>query len=79
MLFGNWDCPLTNPKKGFCNWKNLSKCITEHEKSSQHCVNFVKWREMKKRLDKDKCILNQNESMIASETEKWRYLKSIWM
>lgn len=42
-----------------------------HESSSQHNVNFCKWKELENRLRKGKTIDNKEQNILAKETKKW--------
>ncbi|XP_065671948.1 zinc finger MYM-type protein 5-like [Hydra vulgaris] len=46
ILFGHKSYNITDPHKGFRDWRHLHPVIPQHENSSDHRNNYVKWKVM---------------------------------
>jgi hypothetical protein len=68
-LFGNISSALGS--EGFCDWKNASVRLSEHEKSKGHITSTLEWFELENRLTKQCTIDKQNQKLINSEKVRW--------
>jgi hypothetical protein len=57
--------------EGFCDWKNASVRLSEHEKSKGHITSTLQWFELQNRLAKQCTIDKQNQKLINSEKVRW--------
>lgn len=59
-------------ENGFNVWWKLNPKVANHESSPQHNINYLKWKELEMRLDKEKCIDHQNQTVVCKELKKWQ-------
>ncbi|XP_062829387.1 uncharacterized protein LOC100558310 [Anolis carolinensis] len=69
-VFGNANSSLAN-SQGYSDWRNLSRLLTSHEKSSHHITNCTSWHELSARLRLNKTIDAEHERLIHAETGHW--------
>ena len=72
-------CKLFRPNEkialvtgGFHDWKNIGKCLHEHEVSKKHLECMQNWRSLETSLCTHTTIDETNERIIRSERERWR-------
>lgn len=69
-LFSKESISLTGTD-GFSDWQNMSKFLSQHEKSPAHIKSSLSYREVFQRLRLGKAIDDENQRIIASETQHW--------
>lgn len=57
---------------GFCNWKNASVRLSEHEQLNDHLKNVGKWLELDQRLNSKCTIDKENQHLMKTETNRWK-------
>lgn len=75
LLFGKYNLrppKLSDPDRGFSNWKKLNPKINEHENSQEHRNSYIHWKELERRLNSGHVITSELEKNIQSEKNKWR-------
>ncbi|KAF0768643.1 zinc finger MYM-type protein 1-like [Aphis craccivora] len=74
MLFGNKTMTspsITDPQKGFNNWKKLNPKIPDHR------TNMFKWTDYKTNLNKNNTIDCELQLEINNEKEKWKHILKV--
>lgn len=57
---------ITDPKKGFSDWRKLSPKIPDHENTFEHKSNVFSWKSFEKRLKEGKTIDNELQAKILN-------------
>jgi len=80
MLFENktmTSSSITDPQKGFNNWKKFNPKIPDHENSNNHRTNMFKWTDFKTNLNKNNTIDCELQLEINNEKEKWKHILKV--
>lgn len=77
MLFGHKSNAISDPHKGFHDWKHLHPMIPQHENSSEHRNNYVKWKVMEKNLISGAAVYDYLLNSINKEAMVWREILKI--
>ncbi|KMQ87036.1 zinc finger mym-type protein 1-like protein [Lasius niger] len=64
---------LSDPTRGFNDWRHLSPRIPDHENSTLHRENYIKWKTIEKGLRSKSSINASLQMAIDQEKEKWRH------
>ncbi|CAG9761408.1 unnamed protein product [Ceutorhynchus assimilis] len=59
-------------KKGYSDWKNITRALTMHERSAKHRNAFKAWKELDIRLKQKKTIDAEYQRILDLETQHWR-------
>ncbi|XP_050065351.1 zinc finger MYM-type protein 1-like [Aphis gossypii] len=68
---------ITDPQKGFNNWKKLNPKIPDHENSNNHRTNMFEWTDFKTNLNKNNTIDYELQLEINNEKEKWKHILKV--
>lgn len=68
-LFNNPDSSFGT--HGFCDWKNLSRALSQHESSRKHLMQHEEWVEFRQRLDKNITIDAAQQRILQAEKKHW--------
>ncbi|XP_050063227.1 uncharacterized protein LOC126552552 [Aphis gossypii] len=68
---------ITDPKKGFSDWRKLSPKILDHENTFEHKSNVFSWKSFEKRLREGKTIDKELQTKILNEKERWKQILKI--
>ena len=56
---------------GFRMWWKLNPKVNDHEKSREHLLAFVSWKELAMRLDKGQTLDRDQQGRIESQKKRW--------
>lgn len=77
MLFGQKSHNLSDPQKGFYDWRHLHPVIPRHENSPEHRISYVKWKVMEKNIKSGNAIDDYVINSINKEKMIWREILKI--
>ncbi|RVE42619.1 hypothetical protein evm_012739 [Chilo suppressalis] len=68
---------LADAQKGFNDWRHLSPRIPEHENSTFHRENCIKWKMLEQKIKRKTTIDASLQKAIDQETNKWRHILKV--
>ncbi|XP_065650964.1 zinc finger MYM-type protein 5-like [Hydra vulgaris] len=77
ILFGHKSHNITDPHKGFRDWRHLHPVIPQHENSSDHRNNYVKWKVMETNIRSGNTLDDYLINSINEEKMVWREILKI--
>ena len=77
ILFGHKAHNISDQHKGFRDWRHLHPVIPQHENSSDHRNNYVKWKVMETNIKSDNTLDDYLINSINEEKMVWREILKI--